>query len=173
MAVVCAPTRLVGDPRRMGLLRRRTDGDTRVVVSETVLINRPPAAVLGFLLDPASAVATGQSVTRAVRAPDTPAGEVGEQHLHFWTDDDGTLVVEVEEVVELDFPRRVATRSLTTPGDLRVVYACEPAEAGGTTYTQEVSITVTETSSRHLTRQLFVDETRRVVARIKEILESS
>jgi len=157
----------------MGLLRRGTTGDVRVVVSATVLINRPPEAVMGFLLEPGSAVATGQFVTRAVRAPDTPAGEVGEQHLHFWTDDDGVLVVEVEEVIEIDFPRHVATRSLTTPGDLRVVHTCEPSETGGTTYTQEVSITERETASRHLTRQLFIEGTGRTVARIKEILESS
>jgi hypothetical protein len=152
----------------------RTDqqASDRIEVAETVEIARPPEVVMDFLRDPSSAVATGQFCTRAFRAPDTPVGEVGEQHVQI-SESDGLLVVDVEEVVEIDLPHRILTRNLTTPGDLRVAYLCEPWGEQGTRYTQQVSITVADSFERSITEGLFVDETRRVTQRIKELLEQS
>ena len=143
---------------------------TRMHVSGSGVVACSPDTVMGFLLTPASAVVIGPHTLRCFRAPDTPVGAVGEQHVAV-SEEDGRLRVEIEEVVELDLPRVAVTRNLTTPGDIRVRYTCEPRADGGTDYQQEVWIDVAPGQEQVL-RPLFVAETDRAVARITEVLES-
>jgi hypothetical protein len=143
---------------------------TRLHVSRSGIVACSPDTVMGFLLAPVSAVMVGPHTVRCFRAPDTPVGEVGEQHVAI-SEEDGRLHVEVDEVVELDFPRVAVTRNLTTPGDIRVRYTCDQRPDGGTDYRQEVSIDVSPGQERVL-RPLFEAETDRAVARITEVLES-
>lgn len=143
---------------------------TRLHVSRGGIVGCSPDTVMGFLLAPVSGVMVGQHTVRCFRSPDTPVGEVGEQHVAI-SEEDGRLHVEVEEVVELEFPRVAVTRNLTTPGDIRVRYTCDPRPDGGTDYRQEVSIDVGPGQEKVL-RPLFEAETDRAVARIAEVLES-
>lgn len=155
-------------------LFKRSEGAStapiRVVVAETVDIACTPTEVMTFLLDPASAVLIGPTTTRCFRAPDTPTRQVGEQHFVVHGNDD-PVTVDVEQVEEIDFPRRVRTRNLTLAGDLQVVYTCDSRSEGATTYTQEVGITVPDGTQALIIEQLFREETVRSTRRIKELLE--
>jgi hypothetical protein len=149
---------------------RRQFQPVRLECRQAAVIALPPEVVMGFLLDPASALLIGPTVQRVFRAPDTPVGAVGEQHVYVTAEGD-VLSVEVDEVVELDFPTRVTTVTRTAPGDLRIVYEATPRDSGGSVYTQTVSITVQRGQLATLQAQ-FQAHTDRAVARIKEILEN-
>jgi hypothetical protein len=135
------------------------------------VIARPPDQVAEFLMDPRSAVLIGPNVHRCFRAPDHPAGAVGEQHLYVETGDDGRPLVGIEEITALDLPHAIETRNLTSPADLRVRYSFAPHADRATRYRQEVWATVSQRSRAHA-QALLDAETHRSVARIKEVLES-
>jgi hypothetical protein len=147
------------------------DGTVRIEASAKVEIDRSPAEVMSALRDPGTAVRTGQFCIRAFRAPDTPAGEVGEQHLQFSQHPDGRLEVEVEQLEELDFPHRVRVRSLCYPGDLVLVHTCEALPMGGTAYTQAVAMNVPDDAGRPVMELIFQGEAARSAAALKRVLE--
>ena len=138
--------------------------------TETVEIDRPPETVMAFVLAPESVLLVGQVTERCFRVPDTPVRAVGEQQVVVTTED-GLLVLCVSELVELDFPRSATTIERSVPGDIRVRYTCDPTRSGGTTYTQEVRITP-QPHEVAVMQLLFEAETRRSVARIREVLEN-
>ena len=123
-----------------------------------------------FLLDPVSAVLTGQLTERCLHLPDTPAGAVGAQYVSI-SREDGLLVADVEELVELDFPHRAVSVDRTSPGEITVAYSCARRADGGTDYTQEVWMRP-EPGHAAVLQRVFEGETIRAVTRIKEVLES-
>jgi hypothetical protein len=136
----------------------------------TVGIAVPPETVMSFLLDPVSAVMTGQLTERCLHLPDTPARAVGMQHVHF-SMEGGLLVAEVEELVELEYPYRAVTVNRTTPGGITVAYTCAPRGGNATEYTQEVWMEPSP-GSAELLQDLFDAETQRCAQRIKQVLEN-
>ncbi len=154
------------------MFRSRSQAVT-VSARATVDIAVPAETVMDFLLDPVSAVMTGQLTERCVHLPDTPERAVGMQHLHF-SMEGGLLVAEVEELVELDYPHRAVTVNRTTPGGITVAYTCAPrgdAAAEYTQYTQEVWMQPSP-GSAELLQDLFDAETQRCALRIKQVLEN-
>jgi len=123
-----------------------------------------------FLLDPVSAVMTGQSTERCFHLPDTPVRAAGAQYVSI-SRENGLLVADVEELVELDFPYRAVSVNRTNPGAITVAYSCARRADLGTDYTQEVWM---QPDPRHVAalQRAFDAETIRSVARIKEVLEN-
>ncbi|GAA1475903.1 hypothetical protein GCM10009623_03490 [Nocardioides aestuarii] len=125
---------------------------------------------MDFLLDPRSAVLTGQLTERSLHLTDTPPRERGAQFVSI-SRQDGLLVAEVEELVELDYPHRAVSVNLTSPGNITVAYTCAASTSGGTDYTQEVWMSPGPGRAAHL-QGLFESETERSVNRIKQVLEA-
>ena len=126
---------------------------------------------MDFLLDPRSAVLTGQLTERSLHLADTPAREPGAQFITL-SRLDGLLVAEIEELVELDYPHRAVSRNISSPGEITVSYRCAPTPTtGGTDYTQEVWMRPEPGRAAQL-QGLFEAETLRCVQRIKQVLET-
>ena len=124
---------------------------------------------MDFLLDPRSAVLTGQFTVRCFHLPDTPSDAPGAQFVSLSVDD-GLVVAEVDELVELDHPHRAVSVNRSTPGAITVVYTCVARDDGGTEYTQEVQMRPAAGRVEAL-QSLFEAETVRCVRRIKQVLE--
>ena len=122
------------------------------------------------MLAPESVLLVGQVTERCFRVPGTPVRAVGEQQVVVTTEN-GLMVLCASELVELDFPRSARTLELSVPGDIRVRYACDRTPEWRTTFTQEARITP-ESHEVEVMQLLFDAETRRCVARIKEVLEN-
>ncbi len=152
------------------MFRSRPKEPQTVNSRATVQIDQPPEVVLDFLLDPVSAVMTGQFTERCLHLPDTPARAVGAQYVSI-SREDGLIVASVEELVELDFPHRAVSVDRTTPGEITVAYSCARRADGGTDYTQEVWMTP-EPGHAAVLQRAFEGETIRSVTRIKEVLEN-
>jgi hypothetical protein len=151
------------------VFRARAQQPEVVHASATVTIARPPETVMDFLLDPVSAVLTGQVTERCLHLPDTPERAPGAQFVSL-SMEDGLVVAEVEELVELDHPRRAVSINRSTPGGITVAYDCVPRDDGGTEYTQQVWMRP-EAGRAGALQALFEAETARCVHRIKEVLE--
>lgn len=149
---------------------RRSRKLEQVHARASVAIHCPPETVMDFLLDPRSAVLTGELTDRSLHLTDTPAREPGAQFVSL-SRLDGLLVAEIEELVELDYPHRALSRNLSSPGEITVAYTCAPGTTGGTDYTQEVWMHP-EPGRAAALQPLFEAETRRSVHRIKQVLES-
>jgi hypothetical protein len=104
------------------VFRSRPQEAPTVNARATVEIDRLPEVVMEFLLDPVSAVLTGQFTERCLHLPDTPARAVGAQYVSI-SREDGLLVAGVEELVELDFPHRAVSVDRTNPGEITVAYS--------------------------------------------------
>jgi len=125
---------------------------------------------MDFLLDPVSAVITGELTLRSHHLPDTPPREPGAQFVSI-SEQDGLLVADLEELVELDYPSRAVSVNRSSPGGITVTYTCARREDGGTDYTQEVTMHP-DRGRVTLLQSLFEAETVRCVQRIKQALES-
>jgi len=152
------------------VFRSRPQESPTVNARATVQIDLLPEVVMEFLLDPVSAVLTGQFTERCLHLPDTPARAVGAQYVSI-SREDGLLVAGVEELVELDFPHRAVSVDRTNPGEITVAYSCARRADGGTDYTQEVWMRP-EPSHAAILQRAFEGETIRAVTRIKEVLEN-
>ena len=139
------------------MFRSRRSHEDVVSASASASIACPPETVMDFLLDPVSAVLTGELTLHCFHVPGTPEREPGARFVSL-SESDGLLVADVEELLEIDHPRRAVSTNRSNPGSITVTYTCERRDDGGTDYTQQVSV-IPEPGRARLLRDLFEKET--------------
>lgn len=165
--------RSVGTPLMQRLEHRwdrREEGVEPVLVTSRVDIATPPQAVWDFLIAPESAFLTADGVRRAFRVPGTPASQPGEQTCII-REDSESVSAEITEIVAVEAPRTLVSRSVTSPYETVERMTLEATDDGRTKLTIQLGMSVPLGMARKV-RPLLEEHLQRVSGRIRSAIDS-
>ena len=149
---------------------RRDEGLEPVFVLSHVDIAASPKDVWDFLIAPESAFLTADGVRKAFRVPGTPARQPGEQTCII-RDDSESVSAEISELVAVEAPTTLVTRSVTSPYETVERMTLDPTDGGGTTLTIQLGMRVPLGTAKKV-RPLLEEHLQSVSGRIRSAIES-